>query len=78
MSLGGHPSQKRRADGNLIVRDGIMGIAIMGRVPKLAKIILSAGLPMRVEWAIISKSRAGKVQAFGVVGLAARSQQNAA
>ena len=76
--LGGHPCQKCRVDGYLIVRDGIMGIGIMGRVPRLAKIVLSPGLPMRVESAVISKSRGEKVLAFGVVGRSSRDQQDAA
>ena len=76
--LGGHPCQKYRVDGYLIVRDGIMGIGIMRRVPRLAKIVLSPGLPMRVESAVISKSRGEKILAFGVVGLAGRDQQDAA
>jgi hypothetical protein len=75
--LGGHPSQKHRIGGNLIVRAGVMGIGT-ARVPKVAKITLSPGLPVRVESAVVSKSRAGKVLAFGVLALAAQNQQNAA
>jgi hypothetical protein len=75
--LGGHPSQKRRATGNLIVRAGVLGIGVV-RTPTVAKILLSPGLPVRVESAVVSKSRAGKALAFGVLALAAQNQQNAA
>jgi hypothetical protein len=75
--LGGHGSEKHPVSGNLIVRDGRIGIG-MGRTPRAARVVLVPGASIRVESAMIAKSRAGKALMFGVLALAAKNQQNAA
>lgn len=75
--VGGMPGQRGPVNGNLIVRNGRIGIGI-ARTPKVAVVRLVQGTSLRIESATVAKSRAGKAIMFGVLAAAARSQQSAA
>lgn len=73
--LGGHSEQKAKFAGNLIIRDGVLGMGLVGK-PRIAKVNLTPGASMRVDSAVIAKSRVGKAVAFGVLAAAAKSQES--
>ncbi|HTU36629.1 MAG TPA: hypothetical protein VMF35_01355 [Acidimicrobiales bacterium] len=59
--------------GTLVVRDGRLAISMFRK--NLVAVRLGPGAQLRVRGSIAPKSRAGRVLAFGAVGLAAKSTQ---
>ncbi len=69
----GGMATKGPVGGSLVVREGRLAISMLRK--SLVAVRLGPGAELRVRGSLAPKSRAGKVLAFGVVGLAAKSTQ---
>ena len=70
--VGGRPPVR----GNLLVRDGVIGVGTLK--PRHGKVAIDAGAEIRVTGGIVAESGNGKFAAFSVLALGARNSQNAA
>lgn len=73
--LGSIASAPREARGNLVVKDGKIGIGTLS--PKKGVVNLRAGATVKIESGVLKKSRAGKAVMFGVLAMGARNVQSA-